>query len=91
MMPVPEYEPLDILGWFEYDHLPVEQRLVASQCADVALMMADHLPHNEELLTGLRKLLEAKDCFVRASITDVGLHKWISQTRWARGSVTDVP
>jgi len=32
-----------------------------------------HLPDGPELTTGLRKLLEAKDCFVRAAIgTDPG-------------------
>jgi hypothetical protein len=30
--------------------------------------MADALPDGPELSTGLRKLLEAKDCLVRAAI-----------------------
>jgi hypothetical protein len=30
--------------------------------------MVDDLPDGPELTAGLRKLLEAKDCFVRASL-----------------------
>jgi hypothetical protein len=30
--------------------------------------MVDHLPDGPELTVGLRKLLEAKDCFVRAAL-----------------------
>jgi hypothetical protein len=30
--------------------------------------MAESLPDGPELAAGLRKLLEAKDCFVRASL-----------------------
>lgn len=34
----------------------------------VARVMAHTLPHNAETVAGLRKLLEAKDCFVRAKV-----------------------
>lgn len=35
--------------------------------AELAEDMAAHLPRNAETAAGLRKLLEARDCFVRAS------------------------
>jgi hypothetical protein len=36
--------------------------------AECATEMAKRLPQNPELTAGLRKLLEAKDCFVRAKL-----------------------
>lgn len=35
---------------------------------NVALNMVEGLPDSPELTAGLRKLLEAKDCFVRAAV-----------------------
>ena len=37
-------------------------------CAQTAEGMIEELPDGPELTVGLRKLLEAKDCFVRAAI-----------------------
>lgn len=56
-----------ILKYFEYDHLPEEQRIISAQVSAVAHAMAATLS-GPELTAGLRKLLEAKDCFVRASL-----------------------
>jgi hypothetical protein len=41
---------------------------IAVACNALATTMAKHLPDGPELTTGLRKLLEAKDCFVRAAL-----------------------
>ena len=57
-----------ILRFFTYDHLPIEQQDISSRCCELALRTAHSLPQNAELTAGLRKLLEAKDCFVRASL-----------------------
>ena len=59
-----------LLGYFSYEHLPAgsPMRETSAICADVAHTMVNHLPENPELTAGLRKLLEAKDCFVRASL-----------------------
>jgi hypothetical protein len=43
-------------------------RETSAICADVAQTMVRHLPPGPEVTAGLRKLLEAKDCFVRASL-----------------------
>lgn len=61
-----------IARWFDYDHLPEMSRakIVSKSCADQAQALIDFLPDGPELTTGLRKLLEAKDCFVRAALGD---------------------
>jgi hypothetical protein len=59
---------LPILGYFEFGHLPPKLQAVSQPLADIAWEMAATLPINAELSTGLRKLLEAKDCFVRAAL-----------------------
>lgn len=57
-----------ILRFFDYDHLPDGPLREASKlCYGLAHVMADTLD-GPELTTGLRKLLEAKDCFVRAAL-----------------------
>lgn len=58
-----------IAEWFTYDHLPEGlPRYVSASCAKLAADMVEELPDGPELTTGLRKLLEAKDCFVRGAI-----------------------
>lgn len=60
---------VQLARWFEYDHLPPDLREVSRQCMVLAEAMIGSLPDGPELSAGLRKLLEAKDCFVRAAIT----------------------
>lgn len=92
MMPAEKIDPVEqMVEWFEFEHLPDSQKEVVRICQELAIEVVSTLPHNDETYVGLRKLREAKDCFVRASIAQVGLHRWLSQTRWARGSITDVP
>lgn len=55
-----------IMKYFEYAHLPEELQEVSAQLCEVAEHLDATLPDSEEKRTGLRKLLEAKDCFVRA-------------------------
>jgi len=59
-----------LLGYFSYEHLPAgsPMRETSAECADLAKVMARDLPPGPEVTAGLRKLLEAKDCFVRASL-----------------------
>jgi len=57
-----------ILKFFTYEHLPVDLQAISQPMAEMAHSMAQTLPQNAELTTGLRKLLEAKDCFVRARL-----------------------
>lgn len=59
-----------LLRWFEFDHLAGKPQATSEAVHDLAHEMVTCLPDGPELTAGLRKLLEAKDCFVRASIND---------------------
>lgn len=56
-----------ILKYFAYDHLPPHLRDVSKPFCDLAHSVAE-LYDGPELTAGLRKLLEAKDCVVRAAL-----------------------
>ncbi|HEY0819785.1 MAG TPA: hypothetical protein VGD46_13460 [Rhizobacter sp.] len=64
----PEREFSAILRWFEYEHLPANLQTVSKPTGDLARQMDETLPDCAEKSAGLRKLLEAKDCFVRAAL-----------------------
>lgn len=54
---------------FSFEHLPEgTMRNTSQSCHNLAQAMADTLPDGPELSAGLRKLLESKDCFVRAAL-----------------------
>ena len=53
---------------FTYAHLPSHLQTISKPCHDLAEAMLQELPDGPELIAGLRKLLEAKDCFVRAAL-----------------------
>lgn len=55
-----------MLQFFAYEHLPPHLREVSRPFSDLARSMVESLPANAERTAGLRKLLEAKDCAVRA-------------------------
>jgi hypothetical protein len=59
-----------ILKHFRYDHLPVHLQAVSKPICELAEKMTEDLLESAEKKTGLRKLLEAKDCFVRAYLED---------------------
>ena len=57
-----------ILEFFEYDHLPPHLQMVSGQFKAMAETMVENLGEGPETTVGLRKLLEAKDCFVRQAV-----------------------
>lgn len=57
-----------MLRLFEYGHLPQALADVSMKFSILAQELALSLPDGIELTAGLRKLLEAKDCFVRATL-----------------------
>ena len=61
-----KYVPSPIMKYFSFSHLPLSLHLPAASIAEVAGLMDRHLPNGPEKSAGLRKLLEAKDCFVRS-------------------------
>lgn len=56
------------IQFFEYDHLPLQLQKVSKPMSELAHQMEEMLPDGPEKSAGMRKLLEAKDCFVRAFI-----------------------
>lgn len=57
-----------ILKYFAYSHLPAKLQGVSKPIGDLAEQLDATIPDGPEKSAGLRKLLEAKDCFVRASL-----------------------
>lgn len=57
-----------IIKYFVYDHLRDDLRGVSKPVGDLANLMDNMLADGPEKSAGLRKLLEAKDCFVRAAL-----------------------
>jgi hypothetical protein len=60
-----------ILKYFAFGHLPPHLQEVSRPIGELADTMTRELPPGPELSAGLRKLLEAKDCFVRAALERV--------------------
>ena len=60
--------PESIMRFFAHDHLPKELQLIAGSCECLAKAMQDALEPNKQFILGLTKLLEAKDCFIRAKL-----------------------
>ncbi len=65
-MPKSLEEPM--LRFFAYGHLPDHLREVSRDFHDLALNMVQNIPRNPERTVALRKLLESKDCAVRAKL-----------------------
>ena len=61
-------EAYPVMQYFEYGHLPRGLRLIAGPIKLLAELMCDQLEDCAEKAAGMRKLLEAKDCFVRAGL-----------------------
>ena len=55
-----------LLQFFAYEHLPEHLQAVSKPFGELARQIVDTLPANPERTAALRKLLEAKDCAVRA-------------------------
>lgn len=57
-----------MLQFFEYKHLPETLQEISKPFGEMAKHICETLPSNPERTAGLRKLLEAKDCIVRAKL-----------------------
>lgn len=58
-----------ILAFFKYEHLPAHLQEVSRPFAELANAIAERpTEHPAEVASGLRKLLEAKDCIVRSRL-----------------------
>ena len=56
------------MKYFEYAHLPPHLQEVSKPIGELAKLMNENLADGPEKSAGLRKLLEAKDCLVRAKL-----------------------
>jgi len=65
---MPREKPSHILKYFAYKHLPAVLQGVSEPFYALADEMDATLPDCAEKSAGLRKLLEAKDCMVRAAL-----------------------
>jgi len=57
-----------IMKHFTYSHLPKHLQVVSKVLCEAALHLDKVLPNSAEKSVGLRKLLEAKDAFVRSVV-----------------------
>lgn len=65
----PQFDPSEqMLKYFSWKHLPEGLQVVSQPFAKLAGDLAVELPPGPEKTTCLRKLLEAKDCAVRAAL-----------------------
>lgn len=65
-----------VTQYFTFEHLPSHLRPVSQACAELVTKILNEIPEDSpELTMGIRKILEAKDCLVRAALkpTDVGI------------------
>ena len=65
-MDVIEDRPEPMLQFFEYAHLPPHLQQVSMEFRRLADLLVGTVLRNPERTVALRKLLEAKDCAVRA-------------------------
>lgn len=57
-----------LLSYFAFSHLPEHLQAVSRPYCELAHHLRDTLPEGAEATTALRKLLESKDCAVRAAL-----------------------
>lgn len=60
--------PEPMLQFFEWAHLPPHLGMISARFGELAHSIVALLPRNPERTVALRKLLEAKDCAVRAAL-----------------------
>ena len=63
-----------MLQFFAFEHLRDDLKPVSAKFAEIAQFVCDQLPRNPERTVALRKLLEAKECAVRARLFKESRH-----------------
>ena len=56
------------IKYFAWSHLPARLQTVSRTFGELADRLEAEIPDGPEKSAGMRKLLEAKDCFVRAAL-----------------------
>ncbi len=67
-VPPPAAPDERMLKWFEYSHLPADLHVTSKPFHDLAHDIRNNIAPGPERTVALRKLLEAKDCAVRARL-----------------------
>lgn len=62
------------MKYFDYGHLPPHLQVASSVVHTAAWTLMPLIPEGPEKDAGYRKLLEAKDCFVRAALESAERH-----------------
>lgn len=73
---------LFVKKYFAYSHLPEHLQKVSKPFGELAVLIENELSHSNECAPALRKLLEAKDCAVRAAL-DPKPKPWVN--KYGRG------
>lgn len=60
--------PSTTIKYFAFAHLPPKLQAVSKPIGELAEKLESLLPDGPEKSAGMRKLLEAKDCFVRCAL-----------------------
>ena len=60
-----------LLKYFTYTHLEMPLQNVSRPICQLAEKLDNDIEESAEKTAGLRKLLEAKDCFVRAKLDEL--------------------
>jgi hypothetical protein len=60
--------PSTTIKYFAFAHLPPHLQAVSKPIGELAAQLEQLLPDGPEKSGGMRKLLEAKDCFVRSAL-----------------------
>ena len=68
ILPTRKKTIMNLIQFFEYEHLPAHLQEISKPFGDLAKQMVSLLPMNPETTVMLRKLLESKDCAVRAKL-----------------------
>ncbi|MCK5609513.1 hypothetical protein KAR91_47000 [Candidatus Pacearchaeota archaeon] len=58
----------ELMKYFAYSHLPEKLQIVSRPFFDLANTICQMTPEGDQQTTALRKLLESKDCAVRAAL-----------------------
>lgn len=66
------------ISFFEHNHLPEPLFSVAHLCSITASEMLALIEDHPQLALGLQKLIEAKDCFVRAAVAQENKRKGVA-------------
>jgi hypothetical protein len=70
----------DKMAFFEHNHLPEPLFSVARICSVAANEVLSTVNDDPQLALGLQKLIEAKDCFVRAAVVQENKRKGNANT-----------